>query len=80
MWAPFDERRAKHGNSSTTAGVEVIEPLGAETIIGVRSADTLIMASLIAPEKVVKLDERVSLCADRKALCFLDAETEAAIQ
>jgi multiple sugar transport system ATP-binding protein len=67
-------------DTAFSAEVEVTEQLGAEMIIGARSADTLIMASRVAPETAVKLRERISLRADPKALHFFDAETEAAIQ
>ncbi len=60
--------------------VAVMEQLGAEMVLGVKAADTLIMASRVAPETVLTVGERVHLWVDAKALQFFDADTEAAIR
>jgi multiple sugar transport system ATP-binding protein len=60
--------------------IEVTEQLGAEMIVGARSADTLIMASRVAPDTRIAIHEKAPFSVDPNALHFFDIETEAAIR
>jgi multiple sugar transport system ATP-binding protein len=58
----------------------VTEQLGSELVIGLKAADTTIMASRIAPETDIALHSRAPMWVDRNALHFFDRKTEQAIR
>jgi multiple sugar transport system ATP-binding protein len=60
--------------------VAVTEQLGAELVVGVKSAGATIMASRIAPDTALVVHEKVSMWMDPKSLHFFDAKTEAALR
>jgi multiple sugar transport system ATP-binding protein len=67
------------GHDTAFAGtVEVTEQLGAEMVVGVRSGDSLIMASRVPPETALNVHDRVPFWIDPKGLRFFDCDTEEA--
>jgi multiple sugar transport system ATP-binding protein len=66
--------------SPFTGLVTVTEQLGSELVVGLSVADTIIMASRVAPDTDINPHESVQMWADRRALHFFDQKTEAAIR
>ncbi|WP_020188261.1 sn-glycerol-3-phosphate ABC transporter ATP-binding protein UgpC [Methylopila sp. 73B] len=71
---------APDGAAAFSGPVEVTEQLGAEMVVGVRSADALIMASRVPPETPLGLHEVAPFWMDPKALHFFNPRTEAVIR
>jgi multiple sugar transport system ATP-binding protein len=61
------------------AEVAVTEQLGAELVIGVKSAGATIMASRIAPDTALAIHEKVSMWMNPRTLHFFDSKTETAL-
>ncbi|MBN9027121.1 MAG: sn-glycerol-3-phosphate ABC transporter ATP-binding protein UgpC [Rhizobiales bacterium] len=66
--------------TSFNGRLTVTEQLGSELVVGTKVADTLIMASRIAPETELRVHEQAPFWVDPKAMHFFDAKTEAAIR
>ena len=61
-----------------TASVEMIEPTGAETIVGLRLGDERALAR-VSPDLRVRLGETARFAVDTRKICLFDPETEARI-
>ena len=76
--------RLRDGHDAGATGfdgmVEVTEQLGAELLVGLRAAGTLVMASRIDPETDLAPHQPLRLSLDPRRLHFFDAETGEAVQ
>jgi multiple sugar transport system ATP-binding protein len=62
------------------AAIEVTEQLGAELLVGVRVAGTIVIASRIDPWAKLKLHENLRLSLDPRGLHFFDRESGEAVR
>jgi multiple sugar transport system ATP-binding protein len=62
------------------AAIEVTEQLGAELLVGVRVADTIVIASRIDPWAKLALHQKLRLSLDPRGLHFFDRESGEALR
>jgi multiple sugar transport system ATP-binding protein len=66
--------------STFKGDVTVTEQLGSELVVGLNVADSIIMASRVAPDTEIALHAPAEMWIERKAMHFFDRQTEAAIR
>ena len=62
------------------AAIEVTEQLGAELLVGVRVAGTLVIASRVDPWAKLSPHQTLRLCLDPRGLHFFDRESGEALR